>query len=246
MKQYSFLKKAICDLSEISKDFTHESSMLSALSRLENRNIIRKLKRGLYALVNPLTEDIYVNKFEIGTILHDGNYIAYHSALEYYGLATQVYYDVHVISKSHYSSINIEGLEYQFYQSDYDEGIIETNHSSLIRITTLERTIIDCINKEKIAGGLEEVFMALNMITYLDENKLLYHLKKYNSKLLYKKVGYLFSLIKPDYLSNNFYNICKSNISSRIDDLRENKKVAYIYDKEWKLYIAKDLMNMEN
>lgn len=41
------------------------------------------------------------------------------------------------------------------------------------RVTTLERTIIDCIDNLYLSFGIEEIFKALNYIYYLDEDKLL-------------------------------------------------------------------------
>lgn len=246
MSEYTFLSKALIKVDEIKKDFASESSLFGALKRLKDNGKIVKLKGGLYATVNPIEKDIYVNRFEIATALHEGAYCAYHTALEYYGLATQVYYDVHVVTEKRYSPMVIEGLEYQFFQNEYNGGIIETKQNTQIRITELERTIIDCLDRLLLSGGLEEVFMALTMINYCDEDKLLKHLSGYGKKIIYKKAGYLFSVLKPSYLTGHFYEECKKNMSKYDDDIRENNKNAYIYNSEWKLYVPKHLINMEN
>ena len=213
---------------------------------LQKKNRIKKLKGGLYATINPLTKDLFINKYEIATALYSDTAVAYHSALEFHGIANQVYFDVHVISSKRYSSVDIEGLEYMFFKTDYIDGILECEQNTTIRVTELERTVVDCIDRIDIAGGLEEVFYALSAITYCDEIKLLSHLKKYDKKFLYKKVGYLFSILKPKYLSENFYQICKQNISNRNDDIRENKAVSSEYIKDWKLIAPKKIINTEN
>lgn len=193
MSEYTFLSKALIKVDEIKKDFASESSLFGALKRLKDNGKIVKLKGGLYATVNPIEKDIYVNRFEIATALHEGAYCAYHTALEYYGLATQVYYDVHVVTEKRYSPMVIEGLEYQFFQNEYNGGIIETKQNTQIRITELERTIIDCLDRLLLSGGLEEVFMALTMINYCDEDKLLKHLSGYGKKLFIKSRIFIFS-----------------------------------------------------
>lgn len=246
MKDYSFLTKAVVKLEDVRQEFSSEDSMIGALSRLEKNGKIVKLKRGLYAVVNPITQDVFVNRFEIATALHDGAYCAYHTALEYYGLATQVYLDVHLITEKRYKPILIEDMEYHCFQSNYNEGVTEYKRNCKIRVTELERTVTDCLYRMKIAGGIEEVFMAMNVINYLDEEKLLKHLSGYQSKLIYKKAGYLFSLLKPKYLSDRFYEQCKENMPVRDDDIRENKRVDYVYDKEWKIYVPEQIMNTEN
>lgn len=67
-----------------------------------------------------------------------------------------------------------------------------------VRITSLERTIIDCIDNIDLAGGIDEILNALEQIKILDENKLLSVLKSYNQVLLYQKVGYILEQFKND------------------------------------------------
>lgn len=246
MFEYAFLNNALIKVDDIKKDFASEATLFGALKRLTDSGKIVKLKGGLYATVNPISKDIYVNRFEIATALHDGAYCAYHTALEYHGLATQVYSDVHVITEKRYAPMMIDDLEYQFFQSGYNGGITETKRNAKIRVTELERTVIDCLDRILLSGGLEEVFMALTMINYCDEDKLLKHLSGYGKKIIYKKAGYLFSVLKPTYLTKRFYEECKRNMSECDDDIRENKQNAYVYSSEWKLYVPKQLMNTEN
>ena len=136
----------------------------------------------------------------------------------------------------------IENLEFQFYKVPFNGGVVEYNNVSKIRVTDLERTIVDCLDKTLLCGGLEEVYQALVMIKNADENKLLDYLEKYNKKILYKKAGYLFSLIKPKYLTKKFYNTCEKKISSFNDDIRENKKSDFVYDKKWRIYAPKNII----
>ena len=59
-----------------------------------------------------------------------------------------------------------------------------------IRVSSLEKTIIDCIDNIDLAGGIEEVLNALEQIKYINENKLLEILKIINCQLqmIYKKL----------------------------------------------------------
>ena len=245
--KYEFINNAIFNIESIKKYFNSDQAMYSALNRLIEKGEIKKLKSGLYATINPLTQDIYVNRFEIATALHNNSYVAYHSAIEYYGLANQVYSDVHMITPTQYSSVIIEGLEYQSYTSKYNDGIMDTFINAPIKITDLERTILDIIDRIDLAGGIEEVYTALGTVSYLNEEKLLKYLKGFNKKLLYKKAGYFFSRLKPRYLSNDFYEECKRNISHRRDDICKDKRFEkYEYSKEWEVYAPINIINEWN
>ena len=245
--KYEFINNAIFNIDDVKKYFNSEQAMYSALKRLIDNGTIQKLKSGLYATINPLTQDIYVNRFEIATALHNNSYVAYHSAIEYYGLANQAYSDVHMITPTQYSPVIIEGLEYQSYTSKYNDGIMDTFINAPIKITDLERTVLDVIDRIDLAGGIEEVYTALGTISYLNEEKLLKYLKGFNKKLLYKKAGYLLSRLKPMYLTDNFYKECKRNISQRRDDICKDKRFEkYEYSEEWNIYAPINILNEDN
>lgn len=246
MKEYNFLSQAIITMDDIKKEIQFESNRFYVIKRLLDNNKIKKLKSGLYATVNPLTTNIFANKYEIATALYKGVYIGYHSALEFHGFGNQVYSNVYVASNKHYSPVEIDGLEYIFLYSNYYDGIIEKEQNSTIRVTELERTLVDCIDRLEISGGLEEVFTALSAVNYCDEKKLLKHLEYYNKKFLYKKTGYLFSILRPKYLSEGFFEVCKNKMSMRDDDIREHKSLTWKYVSEWKLYVPTEIINMEN
>ena len=61
------------------------------VNRAAKRGEIKKIKKGLYALVDRSTGGIYVSRFQIASRLFNDSYFSYHEALEYYGLTTQVF-----------------------------------------------------------------------------------------------------------------------------------------------------------
>ena len=246
MENYAFLTKALFKTEDIKKEITSESKMFAIIRSLIKSLRIVKLKGGLYATINPITGDIFANKFEIATALQKDSFVGYHSALEFYGLGTQMFSEIQVLTPTQYLSQEIDGLDYRFFKTTYFKGVNEVEQNDTIRVTELERTVVDCIDRIDIAGGIEEVFTALSAINYCDEAKILMHLDNYGKKYIYKKAGYLFSLLKPSYLSDKFYEECKNNISQRDDDIRENKRISGKYISEWKLIVPETILNTEN
>ena len=70
-------------------------------------------------------------------------------------------------------------------------GIYTPVADPLIKVTDLERTIIDCIDHLERAGGLEEFLYPLQMIPDVKEDRLLYYLEEYNHIFLWQKAGYI-------------------------------------------------------
>ena len=246
VEKYNFLTKAIFKTEDILKEVSSESQMFATIRTLIKSERIAKLKGGLYATINPITQDIFANRFEIATAIQKEAFVGYHSALEFYGLGNQMYSEVHVLTPTQYAEQTIGELNYLFFKTNYFYGISVIEQNTTIRITELERTVVDCLDRLDVAGGIEEVFTALSAISYCDEEKILKHLNNYGKKFIYKKAGYFFSLIKPSYLSERFYKVCKENISLRDDDIRENKRIKGKYINEWKLIVPDGIINTEN
>ena len=231
---------------DILENFTSVRSMQAKLKSLIGIGRIAKIKNGLYATVNPLTGDIFASRFEIASALFENACVAYHSALEFHGLSNQMFSEVQVFIDKRNMPFEYNGLKYKFFSYNAKGGILRLEQNAKIVVTDLERTIVDCIDRIDLAGGLEELVMALNGITHLDEQSLLTYLKEYNKKFIYKKAGFLFSLLKKDLLSQNFFDICKQNCSIKLVDMSENKKMPRKTDKYWKLMYPEKLINTEN
>ena len=65
----------------------------------------KKIRNNLYALIDPSTNDIYSTKFEIASKISNTSFVCYHSALEYYGFANQVFGVVLVCSLTKFNNL---------------------------------------------------------------------------------------------------------------------------------------------
>lgn len=242
----AFLSQAIFRTEDIIGNFSGKRSMQLRLKNLIDDGRVAKIKNGLYATVNPLTGDIFANRFEIASALFENACVAYHSALEFYGLGNQVYSEVYVFTDNRNVPFEYGGLEYKFFLPKIKEGVSHLEHNASIAVTNLERTIIDCFDRIDLAGGLEELVTAISGITYLNEELLADYLKEYGKKFLYKKAGFLLSLLKSELLSQKFFDLCKSNLSAKIDDISENKMLPRRTNREWGIMYPATLINTEN
>ncbi len=76
---------------------------------------------------------------------------------------------------------------------------MEAKNTTGVRITDLERTVIDSIRDFNKIGGFEELLNCLESVHYLDETKLKRYLDIYNTQGLYQKARVSFgSLSKRD------------------------------------------------
>lgn len=195
---------------------------------------IKKVRNSLYVSIDSKGYNLS-NKFQIASKINKYAYISYHSALEYYGLANQVFNDVIVSSSVRFNNFVFEDSEYIFIKSNNYEQVnfIELEE---IRIPSLEKTIIDCIDDINLAGGIEEIANALEQIKYLDEMKLLDALKSYNKVFLYQKTGYLLEMFNGNLsLSENFFEECKKHLTAQIKYFLNDDYNDVVLNKKWRL-----------
>lgn len=114
-----------------------------------------------------------------------------------------------------------------------------------VRVTDLERTIVDSIKDFSKIGGLEELLHCLSMVTYADENRLITYLETYKNQFLWQKAGYMLSCFHGMKLSQHFFDVCKSNCKKSVRYLYEELKYENpVFAKEWGLYVPKDIMKL--
>ena len=116
----------------------------------------------------------------------------YHSALHLHGISRYVMSNVfHVHGKISRIRQSLKEISIRNIKLPAPEvGIIRLSWDNLeLKVTGIERTIIDCIHKPSYALGWENVLFALNKIDKIDENKVLNILKQIGKPILFAKTG---------------------------------------------------------
>lgn len=202
---------------------------------------IMKVRKGLYVLAD-VTGEPMATKFEIASKIADDAFLCYHSALEFYGAANQVFHTVTVGSKSRFNPFTFLDVDYIRKQPNNDYGIAYIEQAG-VRITTLERTVIDCIDDVDACGGIDELLGALGQIRILDEKELLGALNAYNCVLLYQKAGYILQHYQEKFgFSDDFFDECKRHLTKQVKYFLKDEYGEVEYNSEWRLMAPKNLI----
>jgi predicted transcriptional regulator of viral defense system len=136
-------------------------------------------------------------------------------------------------------------VDYKYIASKIEDGIVEPKNSEKIRVTDLERTVIDNIKDFEKIGGLEELLNCLLAIHYLNEEKLLAYLDRYNIQALYQKTGFILEHYMHEMqLSESFINYCKNKKGKSTRYLIKEAKNEGVYNREWKLVVPEGLFDI--
>lgn len=215
----------------------------SILYSHKQKGLIVSVKRNLYAAISVETNQPISSPYEIASRITENSYISHHSAFEYHGMANQVFSDVYVSSKNKFADFDFDSRTYKWVCSKTELGI--KSPTAKIRITDIERTIVDSIKDFTKIGGLEELLRCLTMITYADEVKLLSYLSSYNNQFLYQKTGYILSHYKNMKLSDSFFETCKIKIINSVRYLFDEIKFENsVLSQKWRIYVPVDLMKL--
>ncbi len=245
MEQYIQLLKMGCfsrgDVADIVGNIRTADSVLYSHKK---RGLIVSVRRDLYAAISLETNQPVCSPYQIACNISPDSYISHHSAFEYYGMANQVFSGIYVSSSTKFNDFEFDGKRYSRVISKTNEGVKKVGK---IRVTDIERTIVDSIKDFAKIGGLEELLRCLAMVTYVSQDKLITYLDMYDSRFLWQKSGYILSCYPNIKLSKQFFEKCKVNSQKSVRYLYEElKNEDHVFSNEWGLYIPNNFMMLTN
>jgi len=243
MKYYKkLLELGVFSFKDIINMTGNKETASSLVREYQKKEYIIRIKRNLYSAVNLETGEPIVNKFEIASNITDTSYVSHHSAFEYHGVMNQVFYEVYVGSKSKFNNFEFNDIEYICIGSRFNDGVVKVENN--VYVTDMERTVLDSIKDFEKIGGLEELLQCLDLITFLDNEKLKKYLICYNLKILYQKTGFILEHFRKDLkLPDSFFEFCQSKINKSKRYLyKKVKNLNNHYNKKWQLVVPDDYM----
>lgn len=229
---------------DLARELGNPRSAATLLWRYQKQGYIIKVRRGLYSVTNMATKQPEANKFQIASAITPTAYVAYHAAMEYHGLAHQVYYDVTVGTEQSFRAFDFDGNHFAPHLSTFALGIENPVVDSHVRVTNVERTLIDCIDRIDLCGGWEELVNCLRGVHYLREEQLMAVLKAYNKTALYKKTGFLFEQLGLP-VSTDFIASCRSYAKDSVMYLTSGG-TSDTFHAAWRLYAPHDVLTINN
>ena len=207
------------------------------LTRLVQSGRVERIRKDLYTCISGETLDPVADRFQIASAITPTSYVTHHTAMEYHGITNQVYYDVYVASVTKFSPVYFQGYTYHYVSSRFADGIIEPVFGGGVKVTDLERTVIDCIKDFEKVGGLEELRDNLTSIQSLKEDLLLKYLNLYDNQFLYQKTGWLLQQENAHLkLSDDFFRICQERIGKSKRYLAKEHDKG-LYNATWRLIL---------
>jgi predicted transcriptional regulator of viral defense system len=193
-----------------------EATVDSHLARWFRQGRIARVKQGVFVRLEPREgRDGRLPDFvALASRMAPDAAVAYHTALEAHGFAQSVFERLTFVTWTKTKPTSFKGRRFvpvrpraPLLAADRGERWIERAERAgiEIRVTSLERTVVDVLDRPALAGGVEEVWRSLSSVPALDPEPLEEYVKLLGSRTLAAKVGFFLEthreeLVVPDAL----------------------------------------------
>jgi predicted transcriptional regulator of viral defense system len=160
------------------------------------------IRRGLYYVVPagtlaatcPVDGQLVASKMVADAVL------GYHTALDVHGVSHTVWSSFYFPTKTRakgpftfrgctYQAVSIPTALVKTVQADFGVMTIERMGVKM-KVTTLERTLVDVLDRPQLGGGWEEIWKSFEGVEYLDLEQIIEYALLLSNRLVIAKVGY--------------------------------------------------------
>ncbi len=192
----------VADAQKITKTSPTATRML--LSDLVKRKWLIRLAPGHYLIV-PLSAgeraEFSENWYVVAKHLIESNpyYLSHYSALDIHEMTTQPLMTIYITTSKRRKEAKVLGATFRFIYANPSNlwGIEEVwaKPTEKVKVSDLERTIVDCLNNPKLCGGISELAKGLwRKRNDIDYSKLMRYAERFGSKAVAKRLGFLLEL----------------------------------------------------
>lgn len=187
---------------------TADKNIRMELYRYCKKDKLTNVRRGLYVVnAEQQYQSNAINPLLIAGKATDDAVIAYHSALESHNLAYTDFNEHTYLTKYHTNNFDFQNQHYRAIYQESSDLLAEKKQwvepikmlGVIIHRTTLERTIVDVLDRPDISGGWEEVIRSLERVTAFNIQEAINYALSLNRASIVAKLGYFLEQ-RPSYL----------------------------------------------
>lgn len=182
------------ELKDLYGKSSSDRTILNLLHRLKKQGRVQAVARGVYGGALASTP---LNRYAVPRHIREDAVVACHSALEFHGVANQVFQTVYYFSEQHRRDVVFSGVVYhrvappRLLRHSGKPGLQVEQAADQVKVTSRERSFADCLLFQEFGGGPEELDKCLAMFPSFDFGFALEYLKVLRRPWLYARVGYL-------------------------------------------------------
>ena len=238
-----------------SRHSRNHRSQESLLAHHVRSGRLRRLRRGLYAAV-PFgieSESYQPDPFLVAGKLADDAVLAYHTALEFHGKAHSVHEEFmflthRAVRKARVGSGTYRSVPFQkalLRAGNELVGVVKADRLGVeVRVTGLERTMVDLLDRPDLGGGWEEVWRSLESVEYLDLDQTVKYTLLLENATTAAKVGFFLDQHrKPLMVEDRHLEPLRELLPERPCYLERSERRSGRLVKAWRLIVPTEILN---
>ena len=177
------------------------ATSVAALKQHVRAGNLLSVRRGLYVVVprGQTPDGVAVDSCVLASHLAPDAVVAYHSALQFHGKAHSLSRRVPFLTCTRTKPFLFRGSEFVPVPvppplrvlPDLGGGIVErVREGASVRVTTLERTLVDVLDAPRHGGGWEEIWRSLEAVEFVDVDAVTDYVFNLDSSVAVAKVGF--------------------------------------------------------
>jgi predicted transcriptional regulator of viral defense system len=216
-----------------------------ALQRLERKGWVKRLSPGRYLLIGAKYGHLnvgFIPENVFATSLVPGSYVGWWSAAAYHGLSWQRPFTIFVASEFQKREREFEGHRIVFVKQGQARFFgVETDAYEAFPVSSISKTIADCVDRIDLSGGPAEVGIILGFgVDQVGLRSIFDDAVQLNSASVLQRLGFLLDTIRPDVFDADI----RSELRARIKPSHRSvfgRKVFedgdYGYVRDWGLQV---------
>ena len=184
-----------------SRGATSPSTRKTLLARRQKAGDIVRIRRGLYAVVpvGTTAKTAPVDPYLVTACMAADAVLGYHTALEFHGKAHSVFGVFRYLTNGAARAVTFRSYRFEpvLFPKALRDGkremfdVRRMDRSGLpIHVTSLERTLVDVLDRPDLGGGWEEIWRSLESVEFFDLDKVVEYALLLGNSTTVAKVGF--------------------------------------------------------
>jgi len=211
------------------------------------------IRKFLYAVKPMFSKEHWVDPYLLASKISLDAVIAYHTALELHGIAYTTFSELTFLSKRQILPFTYEAQRLRsvsppkmlIQKGNADFGIEEINRNGMsIKLTCLERTIVDVLDRPDLGGGWEEIWRSLDNVTRINVDKVIEYAVLLKNSTTIAKLGFFLEQ-RPSHFAVDEKQIQKLliHLSKQPHYMNRNQRSGGKYIEKWRLIVPLSIIN---
>lgn len=234
---------------------TNPKTRKALLTYHRSKGRILPIRRGLYASVPPGRDPTTyaIDSYLVAAKMADDAALAYHTALEYHGKAYSNYTRMAYVSDNRSPLTEFRGNEYvsvshpsALRSSGKTMFAVDVNHREgvIVRVTNLERTFVDVLDRPHISGSWEEIWRSLEMIEFFDLEQVVQYVELLGHATTSAKVGFYLHQHRDGLMvDDKTFTVLKTMIPKQPHYIDRSARTGCRLVSEWNLLVPPKILD---